>query len=299
MSPDLYEFVKTLLSAVAGAGVALVAVAKFGQSWFFKKLDSKYAFNLAEKNNKLMEGLESKKNELNKELQIEVSHFKSELEVLGGQQSKFLEKKVNSILILNQRHYLAVKNIKEYTDITYMWVDEAMSYFLYQLEDGDKELSDYMVYRKMKEDRWPTYEDKANSAFNEYSECLALNMPILPEDLVKEEMRTMDKLRKSIEDVSMAFHRSMSTTVYIVQPEECETTVDECMKTLKEETSKTLESKNILDELSNNLFQKSRKSGNLIESLLKHKNKANKELQRQFKVARFCERKTSAALNCR
>lgn len=139
MTPEILELLKSIFSALVGSGLTLVAVAKFGQSWFFKKIDAKYAIDLAEKNNQLMSELERKKNDLNKELQIEVTHFKSQLEVLGSQQSKFLEKKVNNILLLNQHHYLAVKNIKEFTDVTNLWVEEAASYFKYQLEDEERE----------------------------------------------------------------------------------------------------------------------------------------------------------------
>ncbi|MCU7795900.1 MAG: hypothetical protein KZQ75_02085 [Candidatus Thiodiazotropha sp. (ex Myrtea spinifera)] len=270
MSPELYELIKTVISALAGACIALAAAAKFGQSWFFKKLDAKYALDLAEKNTQLMGDLERKMNDLNKELQIEITHFKSQLEVLGGQQSKFLERKVTSILTLNQKHYLAVKNIKSSTDVAHMWVEEAMQYFYYQLEDQVEALSDYDVYKSMKEDRWSSFEKKAKSAFDEYSECLALNMPILPSDLVQEEMSTIDTLRKSIENSSMTFNRTMDLTVYIMNPEESETTVDECMNDLREETKNALGCKNTLDELSNALFTKARKSGDLIESLLKH-----------------------------
>ena len=111
MNPEAWEFLKSIFSALVGSGLTLAVVARFGQSLFFKKIDAKYAIDLAEKNNQLLGQLEHKKNELNKELQIEVTHFKSQLEVLGSQQSKFLEKKVNSILLLNQNHYLAIKKI--------------------------------------------------------------------------------------------------------------------------------------------------------------------------------------------
>jgi hypothetical protein len=262
------------LSALAGAGLTLVVVAKFGQSWFFKKLDAKYALDLAKKNIELMSELEKKKNDLNKELQIEVTHFKSDLEVLGGQRSKFLEKKVNSILSLNQQHYIAIKNIKELTDTTHLYVNEAMSYFLCQIEDGNTEnLSSYDIYRKLKENRWPAYRNKAQTAFDKYSQCLALNMPILPKELVQEEMAIVDSLSKVLEDASMAFHRAMNLTQYIMQPEECETSVDQCMEDLKEEDSNALTFKNILDKLSSQLFGKAMKSGGLIEALLQHNGK--------------------------
>lgn len=274
MSREIIEFVKTLLSALVGAGLTLAVIAKFGQSWFFKNLDAKYAFKLAEKNNSLKSDLESKKNELNKELQIEVTHFKSQLEVLGGQQSKFLEKKINSILLLNQHHYLAVKSIKEYTDTTHHCVDEAVSYFFCQFEDGMSEkLSDYGVYRRIHEERLPSFEKSARLSFDKYAECLALNMPILPKELVREEMAIIDSLRKTLEDASMAFSRAMSFTQYIVQPEACETTAEECMNDLKEEARNAHACQEFLGELSNQLFEKSIRSGDLIEKLLKHNSK--------------------------
>lgn len=269
MSPEIYEFIKTAISALVGAGLTLGVVAKFGQSWFFKKVDAKYAIDLASKNNELMSNLEHKKNELNKELQIEVTYFKSQLEVLGSQKSKFLEKKINSILELNQQHYLAVKSIGVYTDITHTYVDEAMSYFFHQVEDGGK-LSNYDVYRDMKEERWPTYSKGARTAFNKYTECLALNMPILPKELVQEEMSTIDSLRRILDESSTSFHRSMNFTRYIVDADECETTIEECMKNLKEEAEKTLLCKNTADDLSRLLFSKAVKSGDLIDDLLKH-----------------------------
>ena len=65
MTPETWEFLKPIFSALVGSGLTLAVVAKFGQSWFFKKIDSKYAVDLAEKNNQLMEQLERKKNDLN------------------------------------------------------------------------------------------------------------------------------------------------------------------------------------------------------------------------------------------
>lgn len=112
MTPEIWAILKSAISALVGSGVTLAIIAKFGQSWFFKKIDARYAVELAEKNSQLMSQLEYKKNDLNKELQIEVAHFKSQLEVLGTQQSKFLEVKINNILLLNQNHYLAVKKLK-------------------------------------------------------------------------------------------------------------------------------------------------------------------------------------------
>lgn len=272
MPPEMIEILKLIGVAFAGAGVAIAAILKFGQSWFFKKLDSKYSIRLVEKQSELMEQLEKRKNELNKDLQIDVTHFKSQLDVLAGQKSKFLEKKVNSILELNQIHYLAIKEIKSFTDVTFIWVEEAMNYFHYQLEKCAEELSDYEVYRKIKEDRWPSYEKDAKRYFEKYSECLSLNMPILPTELVEEEMKIVDELRDVIDKTSMAFHRSMSFTQYIMAPEECETTVEECMNDLREEYSVVENSKKELDLLSESLFRKSLRSRSLIEGLLEHNN---------------------------
>lgn len=272
MSPETLELLKPVLSALIASGLTLAVVAKFGQSWFFKKIDSKYAFKLAEKNNQLISQLEEKKNDLNKELQIDVTYFKAQLEALGGQQSKFLEKKVNSVLLLNQHHYLAVKNIKEFTDITNSWVDEATSYFKYQLEDQERnELSSYDVYRQIKEDRWPDFQQSAEAAFKAYSECLALNMPILPRSLVEEDMDILDRCRTILANTSTAFSRAMCFTQYIMVPEECEGTEESFMGSLLEELDNTTSSKEYVDILSNNLFEKSLSSGAIIESLLQHK----------------------------
>lgn len=271
MSPEILELSKSILAALLGSGLTLAVVAKFGQSWFFKKIDAKYAIDLAEKNNDLMSNLEKKKNELNKELQIEVTHFKSQLDVLGSQKSKFLEMKVNNILLLSQVHYLAVKNIKEFTDITDMWVDEATLYFKYQLENKERDqLSSYDMYRELNQDRWPSYQKSAQSAFNKYAECLALNMPILPKELAEEDMNIIDNCRNILADTSMAFARSMNFTQYILVPEECEGTEEEFMENLIEERDKCATYKAYMDTLSNQLFEKSLRSGALIESLLQH-----------------------------
>ncbi|NOR71302.1 MAG: hypothetical protein GQ532_16655 [Methylomarinum sp.] len=264
-------FLKSIFSALVGSGLTLAVVAKFGQSWFFKKVDAKVAVKLAEKNNQLMEQLEHKKNNLNKELQIEVTHFKSQLEVLGSQQSKFLEMKINNILLLNQNHYLAVKKIKALTDVTNVWIEEAANYFKFQIEDREhEELSDYEVYRKLHQDHWPPYQKSANAAFNKYAECLALNMPILPKELVEKEMGIIDQCRSILSDTSMNFSRAMNFTQYIVVPEECEGTEAEFMANLIQEHEKSIAQKACIDKLSNELFDKSLRSGALIESLLQH-----------------------------
>lgn len=271
MPTEILEFSKSIVSALIGSGLTLAVVAKFGQSWFFKKIDAKYAMDLAEKNNQMMGDLERKKNDLNKELQIEVTHFKAQLEVLGSQQSKFLEKKINSVLLLNQSHYLAVKKIKEFTDVTNIWVDEAASYFLYQINDKDRtNLASYDVYREMKEDKWPAYQKAAESAFSKYAECLALNMPILPRALVEEDMVILEKFRNILADGSLIFGRAMNFTRYIVEPEESEGTEEEFMAALVEERDKSTAHKGYMDQLSNQLFEKSLRSGALIESLLQH-----------------------------
>lgn len=271
MTPEMWGFLKSVFSALVGSGLTLAVVARFGQSWFFKKIDAQYAVELAEKNNELMGQLEHKKNDLNKELQIEVTHFRSQLEVLGSQQSKFLEMKINNILVLNQNHYLAVKKIKEFTDVTNAWVEEAANYFKYQIKDREKKgLSDYEVYRKMHQDHWPPYQKLANSAFNKYAESLALNLPILPKQLVEEEMEIIDRCRGILSDTSMNFSRAMNFTQYIIVPEECEGTEEEFMANLIEEHEKSIGHKEYIDKLSNELFNKSLRSGALIESLLQH-----------------------------
>ncbi|WP_085698365.1 hypothetical protein [Pseudomonas sp. B26(2017)] len=271
---ETWEILKPIISAFVGSGLTLAVVGKFGQSWFFKKVDAKHAVALAEKNNQLMSQLEYKKNDLNKELQIEVANFKSQLEVLGGQQSKFLEVKINSILNLNQKHYLAIKKIKELTDITNMWVEEATNYFKFQIEDDkQEELSDYSVYRSLHQDRWPLYHNSAKSAFDEYAECLALNMPILPKELVEAEILIIDRCKSLLSDTSMNFNRAMNFTQYIVIPEECEGTESEFMANLIEEHEKAIDHKKYIDMLSDELFSKSLKSGAIIESLLRHGSK--------------------------
>lgn len=271
MPPEIWEILNAVISAVVGSGLTLAVIGIFGQSWFFKKLDANYAVELAEKNSQLMSQLELKKNDLNKELQIEVTHFKSQLEVLGSQQSKFLEKKVNGILLLNQNHYLAIKELKKLADVTNMWVEEASDYFKYQIEDREQEaLSDYEVYRNIHNDHWPPYYKSASAVFNKYAECLALNMPILPKELVEEEMLIIDQCRVVLAETSMNFARAMNFTQYIVVPEECEGTEEEFMANLIEEREKSIKHKELIDSLSSRLFDKSLRSGALIELLLQH-----------------------------
>jgi len=271
MEPEIREFLTQLFSALIGSSFTLAGVATFGKSWFFKKIDAIYAVELAERNNELMGQLEHKKNDLNKELQIEVTHFRSQLEVLGSQQSKILEMKINNILLLNQNHYLAVKKIKEFTDVTNVWVENAANYFKYQIEDREEvALSDYEVFRKIHQDHWPSYQKLANTAFNKYAECLALNMPILPKELVQEEMEIIDRCRSILSDTSMNFNRAMNLTQYIVVPEEIEGTQAEFMASLIEEREKSIEHKTYIDKLSVELFDKSLRSAALIEALLQH-----------------------------
>ena len=269
MSPETIELLKSLTSAVVGSGLTLAVVAKFGQSWFFKKIDSKYASELAEKNNQLMGQLESKKNELNKQLQIEVTHIKSELDVLGSQQSKFLDMTVTSILALNQQHYLAVKEIKALTDVTHMWIEEAARYFKLQIDERSNEgLSEYSVYRKMHQQRWKKFDSAANDAFNKYAECLALNMPILPPSLANEEMLLVDRCKGVLSDTSINFARAMNFSIYIMSPEECDGTEEEFMAELNNEHEKAIVHKQYIDKLSDDLFFKSQRSRELIGGLL-------------------------------
>ncbi|HIF9481397.1 TPA: hypothetical protein ACX6SV_004021 [Photobacterium damselae] len=272
MSPETIELLKSLVSAIAGSGLTLAVIAKFGQGWFFKKIDSNYASELAEKNNQLMGELESKKNELNKLLQIEVTHIKSELDVLGSQQSKFLDMKVTSILTLNQQHYLAVKEIKALTDITHMWIEEAALYFKFQIDERRNEgLSDYSVYRKMHQQRWQKFDTAANAAFNKYAECLALNMTILPKSLVSEEMQLVDLCKTLLSDASMNFSRAMNFSEYIMNPENCDGMEEEFMTELNNEHEKAIAHKQYIDQLSDDLFSKSQRSRVLIDSLLSHR----------------------------
>lgn len=213
--------------------------------------------------------LESKKNELNKLLQIEVTHIKSELDVLGSQQSKFLDMKVTSILTLNQQHYLAVKEIKALTDITHMWIEEEALYFKFQIDERRNEgLSDYSVYRKMHQQRWQKFDTAANAAFNKYAECLALNMTILPKSLVSEEMQLVDLCKTLLSDASMNFSRAMNFSEYIMNPENCDSMEEEFMTELNNEHEKAIAHKQYIDQLSDSKSQRSRV---LIDSLLSHK----------------------------
>lgn len=271
MSLQLIDISQSILAALLGSGLTVVAFAKFGQSWFFKRIDAKFAINLAERNSILMSDLEKKKNELNRELQIEVTHFKAQLEVVGTQQSRLLEMKINSILLLNKTHYLAVKSLKQLTDIAENWVSEANGYFRLQLDDGEQgKLSSYDVYREMKEDRWPSYHQPAQAAFEKYAECLALNMPILPKELVLAEMVLIDECRSILEDTYTSFSRAMNFTRYIVVPAECEGTEEEFMGNISDETEKCVSYKAHMDLMSEKLYEKSLKSSALIDTLLKH-----------------------------
>lgn len=273
MFPEVAELLKALLSGIIGSGLTLAVIAKFGHVWFFKKVDSKYAVELAQKNNELMGQLENKKNELNKQLQIEVTHIKSELDVLSSQQSKFLDMKVTNILMLNQLHYLAVKEIKALTDVTQMWVCDATLYFRLQIEDRSTEdLSPYSVYRKMHQERWRKFDVTANSAFNKYAECLALNMPILPQGLVSEDMHVIDHCKNILSETSLNFSRAMNFSEYITDPEDSDGTEDEFMRELDKECEKAIAHKEYIDQLSKDLFSKSQRTREIIESLLIHKN---------------------------
>ncbi|MNR64162.1 hypothetical protein D3C85_1867090 [compost metagenome] len=71
----------------------------------------------------------------------------------------------------------------------------------------------------------------------------------------------------------MNFNRAMSFTQYIVIPEKCEGTEAEFMAELIDEHGKSIEHKDYIDKLSNELFNKALKSGALIESLLQHRSK--------------------------
>ncbi|MEZ8269469.1 hypothetical protein AB6C99_22615 [Vibrio cyclitrophicus] len=273
MFPEISELVRALLSGIIGSGLTVAVIAKFGHVWFFKKIDSKYAVDLAQKNNELLGQLENKKNELNKQLQIEVTHIKSELDVLGSQQSKFLDMKVTNLLLLNQLHYLAVKEIKALTDVTEMWVSSATLYFRLQIEErSNEELSPYSLYRKMHQERWRKFDVTANSAFNKYAECLAINMPILPQGLVIESMHVIDHCKNILSDTSLNFNRAMNFSEYIIAPEDSEGTEDEFMRELEKEFEKANDHKKYIDQLSNDLFSKSQRIRELIDSLLSHKN---------------------------
>lgn len=155
-----------------------------------------------------------------------------------------------------------------------MWVEESANYFRFQIEDGYQgRLSDYSVYRNIHKSRWPNYHDFATSAFNKYAECLALNMSILPKALALEEMVIVDLCRGLLSDVSMNFSRAMNFSEYVVVPEECEGTEAEFMENLIEEHEKSIEHKACVDKLSSDLFNKSLRSGELIEALLQHRGK--------------------------
>ncbi|WP_427501071.1 hypothetical protein ACQE3E_21875 [Methylomonas sp. MED-D] len=97
-----------------------------------------------------------------------------------------------------------------------------------------------------------------------------MNMPILPKELVEEEMVIIDRCRSILSDTSMNFNRAMNFTQYIIVPKECEGTEEEFMVSLIEEHEKSIEHKEYIDNLSNELFNKSLRSGALIESLLRH-----------------------------
>jgi len=266
---ELIEIIKYTISALIGAGVSLAAVAKFGKSLFFKHLDHKYAEKLARRKNELQSELEETKNKLNRSLQQDVARYKAELEVLSGQRARFLESKIDSVLELNKRYVLVIKKLREFTDVTHNYVEEAAGYFIDQFEDPSFTVfSDYEVFRSIKKDHWPKFLEPAESAIEQYEEYLALKMPILPEDFTITELMQVESLRETIEVCSSAFYRTMGITYEIIEPEENMTT-KQCLDEFKEKVVITKKEKEKIDSLYKDLLKKAKASGKLIESMLK------------------------------
>ena len=268
MGPEIFEVVKYLASAAVGAGLTIAAVAKFGQSIFFKHLDHTYAEKLALKNSELQRELEQTKNALNRSLQQDVARYKSDLEVLSGQRSRFLQRKIDSILELNKLYVMAIKKLRDFVDINHTYIDEAASYFILQAEEPNfTQFSDYSVFESIKREHWPKHEVPADSAIEKYAEFLALKMPILPEEFTKNELKLVESLRETMEVCSSAFYRTMGLTSEIIEPEE-DMTVEECLKEFKEKVSISQREKEKVEAYSTGLLEKAKGSGKLIDSML-------------------------------
>lgn len=266
---EFIAILKYLGSAVAGAGLTIAFVVKFGHSYFFKNLDHKYAERLALKNNELQADLEETKNVLNCALQQDVARYKAELNVLSGQRSRFLEKKVDSILDLNRAYVTAIRTLKDFTDTTHVYVEEAAGYFIHQSQQEDfEEYTDYEIYANIQRDRWPNIHKPAVAAVDKYEELLALKLPILPESFAQSELQIVSDLHTTIKSAEGAFYRAMGLTSEIIEPEE-DMTPDECLAEFKEHVAVSLREKKKIQSRADLLLEKAKESGRIIEELLK------------------------------
>lgn len=269
LSEELYEIVKFIISAAAGAGLTIAIVAKFGEKVFFKHLDHKYAEKLSEKNVQLQSELEETKNSLNRSLQQDVASYKSDLEVLSGQRARYLERKIDSILELNKAYVFAINKLLDYIHMNDGYISEAANYFIYQAEDDEfTEYSSYRVYEEIKREYWPKKQEPAEKAVDEYAECLALKMPILPEDFVSSELSLVINLKEIMQQSKRLFYRTMGLTSEIVEPEE-DMSPEECLTELKEHMAASSELRSKIESYSDNLIDKAQKSNKLIENLLR------------------------------
>lgn len=263
---NLFEMIVTFL---LGSGLTIGIIGKFGQTWFFKWFEKKSALELAEKKNKLLEQLEMKKKDLNKELQLDVSLYKSQIEVLGKQNSKFLEKKIDVILELNKHYYRAMKGVKDYIDYCSLQINQAGDFYRYDIEDDESnELSSYEVYvdpiSKLHDDK----KNEAYTLFNIYSEFFSLNMPILNETLLKEELNVIDHLFKILEDAKLKFVQTMNTCIYILNPEENETTIEKCLQLFIHHSGVVNKYKDEIDKYNKEIANKSIERGKFIEKMI-------------------------------
>ncbi|HZX17133.1 MAG TPA: hypothetical protein VFF22_09765 [Pseudomonas sp.] len=268
MPQEFYEIIKYLVGLAAGAGLTIAMIAKFGEKIFFKHLDHKYSEKLSQRNVELQSELEETKNSLNRSLQQDVASYKADLHVLSGQRARYLERKIDSILELNKFYVFAAKALLEYISTNHAYIDEAAYYFIFQSEEEDfTSFSDYRIYAEIKREHWPKLLKPAESAINQYSEALALRMPILPKEFSSSELALASSLQEIMDTSKGLFYRTMGLTSEIVEPEE-EMTPEECLAEFKVHVAKSLELKIKVESYYQDLLSKAQESNELIESLL-------------------------------
>lgn len=268
MPENLTEILSNLVSAAAGAGLTILVVAKFGENIFFRHLDHKYSERLSERNIELQAELEETKNILNRSLQQDVAAYKAELEITTSQRSRYLERKIDSILELNKQHVVTITALLSHIEKNHTYIEEAANYFILQTEEeGFSEFSDYAVYEDIVRKYWPKTQEPAEAAINKYSESLALRMPILPMEFSLSELNLISDLEKIMTNSKMLFYRTMGLTSEIVNPEEG-MTAEECLSELKSHVAKSLKIKRKVEQHHRELLKKAQESSLLIESLL-------------------------------
>ncbi len=266
MPSELYEIAKVVGSAIVGAGLTIAVIAKFGESLFFKHLDHKYAESLALKNSQLQQDLETTKNELNRSLQQDVARYKSDLEVLSGQRARLLERKIDSILELNKYYVLVVNALSTFINMNHNYIDEIAYTFNFQKKEGAK-FSNDGLHVEFKRKHWEKIREPVKSAVENYSNYLALKMPILPAEFASSELSVAEELRDCIEASEKLFYRSAGLSYEIVEPEEG-LMPEECLEEIEEHVKLSQARKKQIEKYEKNLLSKAKASNELIESLL-------------------------------